>query len=385
MNLNQFDEDIEEIKGKQLSRKSFSVEVTLTEGCNWNCEYCFEGVEKKTKKVHMLNKNPKPLLDFIDNMMESDWFKDRFDYLNIDFWGGEPTLNLKLMNLILQKYKDEERVRFFIYTNGSKMEDLIPLILPLKDLDCKGKEKILVQVSYDGNPIHDLRRLDCNGKQTSRIVKSALSLLFKNDIPCQLKSTLMSKDFKYMSECWDDIHTLRKQYGESMNYAPTIDYYTTSYNEEHYKDLERNLLDIAKKEILNSKERNKFTLSWFSSPHKSVCGSGKSMFAVDINGNVHFCHGCIYGNQLCYANIYQDEKLLDRLKRNYDMLDFKVYNDECERCEATVCLRCNYLKYKTSKKNKFTDKFYDLTAQPDLCRYYKLIGKISRAIDMIGG
>ena len=381
--IQQFGKEIDEIV-ENVPKSGFSIEITLTEGCNWDCEYCFEGSVKETCKKHRLNEDPEPLFKTIDQVFEQEWFNEN-DSLKIDFWGGEPSLNLSLMKQILDRYKDDRRVSFFLYTNGSRMDKVIPLLLPLRDLPCNEKNKVLVQVSYDGNPIHDLRRLDKKGNATSDIAKKAMDLLFLNKIVFHIKSTLMPKDFCRMSEAWDDIFQLRQKYGNNINYAPTIDYYTDAYTEKNYRDLETAVLDIAFKEASLNKRRENFLLGWFARPNKAVCGSGRNMFAIDINGNVHFCHGCIYGNKLQYSNIYEDDTLFEKLERNREMLDVKVYNEECEKCVATTCIRCNYQKYLNSDKKRFTDKFFDFTSQPYLCEYYKLIGKIDRALTTIIG
>ena len=380
-NLKEFDGDLKEILNqKKNALTAFSLEITLTEGCNWNCEYCFEGNIKKTEKKDKLTENPQVLLDTIDKILESEWFKSKFDFMNIDFWGGEPTLNLPLMKLVLEHYQDNERVSFFLYTNGSRVKELLPLVLSLKDKPSLSKDKMLIQISYDGNPIHDIRRLDKKGNSTSAGTREAMDLLYNNQVLFQLKSTLMPKDFKHMSQAWDDMNKLKQKYGNLVNYAPTIDYFTVEYNDEHYSDLEKSLLEIAQKEIKTNKELDKFTFSWFGNDNKSVCGSGKYMCAIDINGNVHFCHGCIYGNKLRFANIYTDDKIFEGIKKNNEMLQGNSYDIECEKCEATTCLRCNYLKYLSSNKKNFIDKFYDFRSQPELCRYYKLVGKIDRAV-----
>jgi len=377
--LRQFNNDLNKIL-EDKKYKSFTFEVTLTEGCNWNCEYCFEGNVKKTSKKNRLTENPQVLLNTIDKILNGKWFKEKFDRMNIDFWGGEPTLNLPLMKIILDHYENDERVSFFLYTNGSRINKLIPLIQDLKDKPALSKEKILVQISYDGNPIHDMRRLDCAGNATSNIAKKAMGALFSHQIPFHLKSTLMPKDFIHMPEAWDDINELRKMYGNRVNYSPTIDYFTVDFNEQYYKDLEQSLLKIAKKELENNKTVENFTFAWFGRENKVACGSGKYMCAVDINGNVHFCHGCIYGDHMRFANIYKDDKIFKGIARNNEMLKDSVYDLECEKCVATTCLRCNYLKYLNSKKSKFIDRFYDFKSQPDLCKYYQLAGKIDRAV-----
>lgn len=381
-----FDKDLNQILDKKDDKRSFSFEVTLVEGCNWRCEYCFEGEDKITGKKHLLNKDPNTLIQSIKSVLDDPWFDETFDGMNIDFWGGEPTLNLPLMKRIFDEFIDDERVKFFLYTNGSRIHKLLSIIWPLKDRKSKAGSKLFIQISYDGKVIHDIRRLDSKGKATSSIAVGAMDTLFYYGFTFQLKSTIMPKDFGLLSEAWDDILLLRNKYGNLINFAPTIDYYNVVFKDKYLEALEKSLLKIAKKEYYFFKEHKDFLLVWFQKAGKKLCGSGKTMCAVDIDGNIYFCHGCIYGGankDLTFSNIFKDSNLLDGIKRNYASLKSFHYEDECERCIATACIRCNYTKYLRSDKDNFMDKFYDYTNQPELCKYYKLIGKIDRALQKV--
>ena len=368
------------------NKPSFSFEINLIEGCNWACEYCYEGQDKITGKPHVLNQNPDKLLNAIHAILNNDWFNVTFGNMHIDFWGGEPSLNLKLMKTVMDEFKHDDRVRYFIYTNGSRIPELIETIKDFKDIETFKGNKLDIQVSYDGNPIHDLRRVDKKGRPTSQTTIEGMKLLYDNGFIFKLKSTLMKKDFKRMSAAWDDIYQLRQMFGDRITYAPTIDYYSYDLNEQYLKDLEKSMLEICEKEYHFYKKEGTFLFTWLTTgAYKRLCGSGKCMAAVDIDGKVYFCHGAIYsGNntELQFADIFDTAKLIEGIKKNHERLTYFVYDDECERCVATACLRCSITKYFNSNKNSFIDKFYDLKCQTDLCEYYKLVGKVSRGLMM---
>jgi uncharacterized protein len=382
--LNQRVDDLREsiIKTDVDKQKQFSVEINLTEHCNFKCEYCFEGHEKKRLKTNNLNDDPSKIIKVIYSMFDDTWFKSIFETINIVFWGGEPTLNCNLMKYIIDEFKNDDRISFMIYTNGSNIDNLIPIICEID------KEKVNIQISYDGNPIHNLRRIDKADNPTSMIAVAGMKTLFDNGFEFRIKSTVMPKDFKLMPEAWDDIYNLRKQFGSMIGYAPTIDYYNSNFEDIYLKDLETSLLEIAKKEyhIYNGKDHA--LLTWFSKNSKRTCGSGTTMCAIDVDGEVYLCHGAIYGgNQFPfnYSSI-NNKHLVYNIRKIRELLSDHIYDDECERCIATTCLRCNYAKYINSNKDTLVDKFYDFKCQKDLCKYYKLIGKINRAfMTTIGG
>ena len=381
-----FKEDVIEIvNSEQADMSMYTLEINLTDMCNFKCTYCFEGDHNKIR-YNFLEKNTDLLIKRIYELLENKWFKLIFKGLKIDFWGGEPTLNIPLMKIIIDEFKDNERVKFFIYTNGSRINKTLPI---LRELNTKkishNDRKVKVQVSYDGLPVHDMCRVDRKNNPTSAKVRNSLDILNDNDILFNLKSTITPENIKYMPKVWNDFNNLYYRFGDEINYAPTLDYYKVIDNEKYFKELEISLIKIAKKEIQFYKDNGRFLFSWFAR-NKIDCGVGLGMSCVDIDGKVYYCHGGISldnnNEHFCFSKIY-DKNLINSIKDNYYKFKSKVVIDECQRCEATICLRCNIVKYINSQKEDFLDKFYDYTSQPILCKYYKLIGKIHRALALV--
>jgi organic radical activating enzyme len=81
------------------------------------CTYCFEHghFDKKQKPSDELTKNIKEKIDYAISNKE---FLRNFDGFCINFWGGEPTLNQDFIEELINYYKENNRVHFFIYTNG---------------------------------------------------------------------------------------------------------------------------------------------------------------------------------------------------------------------------------------------------------------------------
>ena len=173
------------MKSKKKSKKVYklyALEITTTEGCNFNCSYCFE----KGFAPNMFdNRYTNLLIEKINELLDNDWFKKEYEGLKIIFWGGEPTLNMFLCEKVIEAFEDDERVCFFIYTNGSTMDRFIHTLRRIKDKPFIDKEtsKFIVQVSYDGNPINDNCRVPRDKNCTSSvIVRNAIKLLHKSNI-----------------------------------------------------------------------------------------------------------------------------------------------------------------------------------------------------------
>ena len=110
------------------------------------------------------------------------------------------------------------------------------------------------------------------------------------------------------------------------------------------------------------------------------------MAVIDVNGDVYNCHGAIYSkcsNDFKYANIFDKNFINNIQKANSLYKNNHVEPDECTECIAGACLRCNVKKYEDSEKETHLDRWYDYPAQKDLCRYYKLVGKIGAAMESI--
>ena len=110
--------------------------IEVTRKCNIQCDHCLRG--------DAMNMDIKP--EYIDTLLSQVTFIG-----NVVFSGGEPTLNLPIMEYFLSEVK---RLRieiggFYIATNGVKItEDFIIFCLKMYSY-CNEKEQCLVNVSND--------------------------------------------------------------------------------------------------------------------------------------------------------------------------------------------------------------------------------------------
>jgi uncharacterized protein len=361
-------------KNSEKSPNSFNFELTTTQACNFNCEYCFEhDCEYPTENI--ITKNLDIVIRKMKDLFNDFWFQSEFETKKINFWGGEPSLNMNFIEKVVEEFIDDESISFFIFTNGSKIKELLPTILKFKGR----KNKFNVQISYDGEPVND-RRKTKQGTFSSSIVFDAMELLYQNDIRFQTKSTICYYDFHHLPEVWDHFKVLKERY-KDIFYALTIDYHHVEF-EKYKKDIEDSLLKVAKREIEFFKENKRFLSNIFSAKKKH-CQCGKQMLTIDVDGKAYYCHGCLYSknkDDFSFSSI-DDEDFVKKVRKNYDIFyDSHPVIDECENCAALSCLRCNVTKYDHSNKKDFNSRWYDYTSQEDLCKYYILAGKIGRAM-----
>jgi radical SAM protein with 4Fe4S-binding SPASM domain len=89
--------------------------VVTTTGCNARCAYCFE---KGTKPVNMTMETAEKVARYIIN------HRGEYEEVQIDWFGGEPLYNFKVMDRICTRLK-EHNVKFFshIVSNGYFFSD----------------------------------------------------------------------------------------------------------------------------------------------------------------------------------------------------------------------------------------------------------------------
>lgn len=361
----------------------YSIEITTTQRCNFRCTYCFEN-DSELNLSKNLEKDFDLLIRRINDFLNSEWFQNEFTGLEICFWGGEPTINFKMIEDITDIYKDDERVYFFIYSNGTFPKRLFKMFEKLKDRPAPTNvKKFRFQISYDGNPVHDLCRKTISGKPSSKIVLKSIDYLISKGLRTTLKATCPTEYIKYIPDCWNDVSELYEKYKKNIEYSLTLDYHK-DMTDKDLKETEEALVKVAKQEYKFFKKHGHFLSNIFDK-NKRFCSSGRNMIAVDVDGKVYVCHGAIYSDrkkEFQYTSIY-DNDFIKKLKEMYKLIPIPEEKKECEECVSTICLRCNVVKYLHSTKDNFVDKFHDFTDQADQCEYYKINGRIGRALSLL--
>jgi uncharacterized protein len=354
----------------------YTIEVTPTQACNFNCTYCFE--HGTNLKENILQKNMDLVISQIENIFNDPWFDKSFENKNISLWGGEPSLDISFIEKVVSHFLYDKDVTFFIYTNGSRIKELMPILLKCKDVEAID-EKFKVQISYDGKYLQNLKRkLAFKSKKTSSdIVLEGIELLHKNEIDFGLKSTITYEDFNQLEGMWNEFLYLYDNFNTRLSL--TVDYHKIEFLK--YKEMiEQNLIQVAKKEIEFYRKHGIFLSNIFSGK-RMFCGCGKGMTAINTDGKLYYCHGCFYSDKIPEVGTIFDSDVPDKIKKNYNYFyNIQKPNDECSRCVALTCLKCNVKKYENSNESLFYDRWHDYTNQPELCEYYKMCGRIGRAI-----
>lgn len=353
-----------------------NLDISTTNVCNLGCTYCSEGhysqelIEERNLKGKT-KVSPKEIRRIFD---------EKGDAHNIiSFWGGEPLMNFDFIRDTISEFL-HDNVTFFFYTNGIFIKKYIDILdglnrdlgeLPPYLVQGIPPQRLFIQISYDGNPIHDRTRVKKNGKGTSEEVKEAIKLLQDRGIAYSLKSTICPRDFKDMYKAFLDVISL------GSSYFPTPDLTNTSVTPEELRDLRLNLALIAKTIKDNGYPHEIF--KWFSDS-KAKCSAGINYFAVNTNKDIVVCHGALYGTDHIISrvdDVFATKKLSDFSKKQRYDLD-RAYQ-ECDNCGVRFCMKCQFANYNlnTQIKDK-KERWYSLNH--GMCKIWEVNSKVYSAL-----
>lgn len=137
--------------------------LNIAHDCNLACKYCFVPGEVRHRERVMGREVIRGALDFL--LRETP-----YEYLTIDFFGGEPLLNfegIKYAVAYALEQGKEKKWKFTVSTNT--------LLLGEEELDFFRKHHFSMVLSCDGRPeVHDSCRVTPDGGGTSRGVRRHL-------------------------------------------------------------------------------------------------------------------------------------------------------------------------------------------------------------------
>ncbi|WP_457613957.1 radical SAM protein [Methanocaldococcus sp.] len=157
--------------------------LKITNRCNLNCIYCYAN-----------NKNDKDM-DFKTAKRSIDYLLNLDDKLKIQFTGGEPLLNFKLIEKVV-KYCNEtypnKTITYAIQTNATLLDK--KLVERIKDLNLN------VGVSIDGLEVNDHLRPYKDGKSSTLDTLKGIYLLNSYNIKFGITSVITSYNLPYLKD-----------------------------------------------------------------------------------------------------------------------------------------------------------------------------------------
>lgn len=307
----------------------------IAHDCNLRCKYCFASTgDFGQGRMLMDYETGKKAIDFL-----IDKSGDRY-FLELDFFGGEPSLNFDVVKQIVEyaRSREEEcnkKFRFTITTNGIHLTDDM--------IDFINKEMYNVVLSIDGRKeVNDRMRVKVDGSGSYDIItKNFKRIVDKRpkDKDWYVRGTYT----KYNLDFSEDVMHLYDLGFEQISVEPVM-----ADSKEPYAITEADLPKIFKEyEILSEKIANirksgkfinffHFMLDLDQGPcaikRLRGCGCGNEYVAITPDGDIYPCHQFVGIEDYKMGNLHDGTFNLDMKD---DFAHAHVYaKPECKKCWA---------------------------------------------------
>lgn len=306
----------------------------IAHDCNLACKYCFadEGEYKGGKRELMSYEVGKAAIDFL--IQASDGRKN----LEVDFFGGEPLMNLQVVKDLVVYARSLEKphnkkFRFTLTTNGVLLNNDIYEFL--------NKEMSNIVLSIDGRKeVHDAMRPFRNGKGSYDYIlpkyKDFVESRGHKDYYVRGTFTANNTDF------YDDFISMLKEGFKRISIEPAVSFDGEDFSltEEQLPVIFREYDKLAKYLAEENTDENllffHFMLDLTGGPcmakRLSGCGSGTEYLAVTPTGELYPCHQFVGNEDFLLGNVF------DGINRSEILKDFDRINvytkEDCKTCFA---------------------------------------------------
>lgn len=342
-----------------------NITFQVTEDCNLKCSYCYQGHKTKNRMSFDVAKK------FIDMILASDERTNKYITADksiatiIDFIGGEPFLEVELMDQIMEYFisttfnmhhRWATRFRISISTNG-----MLYFTPKVQDFVKKYNNVLSLGVTIDGNrELHDSCRLQHNGCGSYDIAMAAVKH-YTNILGGSMgsKMTIAPGNISHIKSAV--INMLDNGYKEiNLNCV-----FEDVWNYEYAKELYRQLKSITDEIFYGNKEYSYDSISIFSDyigaeldpdNNSNWCGGTGLMIAVDWKGDIFPCirymESSLNGEQVPYSignvdtGIMSNPLECSRVECMGCITRRSQSTDECFNCPiASGCAWCSGYNY----------------------------------------
>ena len=359
--------------GKRMTEWGYgnaqSITFIVTEDCNLRCKYCY--ITHKSSNKKMSFEVAKKFIDYI--LSENIKYQDA---VTLDFIGGEPLLEVELIDKICDYFKLQTYLkgsswfwnyRISICTNGvnysnEKVQDFIK----------KNPGKIGITITVDGTKEkHDLQRVFPNGSGSYDIIKPNLEL-WKKQFVATTKVTFASDDLKFLKD------SIIELWNEGIYDIAANVVYEDVWKEGDDQIFEDQLKSLADY-ILDHHLFDKYSCTLFDdtigAPYnnellkQTCCGAGK-MLALGVDGKIYPCmRYCAYSldNKEPYIIGDVDQGIDFDKVRPFETVTYKLQSDnECLKCPVAVgCGFCQGFNYDVA------DTYTNFQRAKYICKMHK--------------
>jgi len=342
----------------KIKRRKVIKRITLhvANDCNLRCKYCYAGGGDYGQVRNLMTRQTAE--NFVDFCIRE------FDQVEkIVFFGGEPILNIEVMELVCSRfkmYKEKGKLSmlpvFIIITNGTI---LTPAVLQFVKNNIS-----FITVSIDGpEDINDINRVYRNGKGSYKKISQFIhTILQETKVKISYEATFTQShiDAHYTHD--DITKALKNEFGINGSIVNEKTLCLKSQNLLDYWDsVDRKYLIDTNFEYL---PRDFWAVlhSITNRKKNDFCPIIDTRFAVGADGDIFACQmlngirECRLGN-INGTNVYNSPELYKPFDVDVNFKD----NDKCKLCWAQkLCGGCTVQRFFDDKANRFL-------SEPDQC------------------
>ena len=327
----------EDIANSSMNDRDYikAVCLNIIHGCNLRCKYCFadEGEYNGNKGVMSLE-TAKKAIDYV--VKRSGPRKN----IEIDLFGGEPTMMMKTIKEIINYARENEKVwgkniRFTMTTNATLLNEEM--------MDYMDKEMGNIILSLDGRKeVNDNVRIKVDGSGSyDDILPNIKKMIAKRD---KRKTYYVRGTFTHANtDFYEDVKAMVNEGFREISIEPVVleDGHPLALTESDLPKIFDNYDKLYKEMSRRKKEGDEFNFYHFNIDlnggpcvYKRIsgCGAGFEYVAITPQGEVYPCHQFVGKDEYKLGSIYDDSynrKIGKQFKKAH------IYNKpKCRECWA---------------------------------------------------
>lgn len=387
-----------ELKGKD-NFPCMEITFQVTDACSLACTYCYQ-IDKGHKVMPF-----ETAKTFIDNLFDGFYkgyvSEEEKPFLVLDFIGGEPFLQPKLIEQICDYFFDTaiermspwaERTMISVCSNGVAWFDP-----DVQHFVNKYRERLSISVTIDGNKeLHDSCRIFPDGRPSYDLAVAAAKDWMDRGGEMGSKITICPENLRYMNDAI--LHMIELGYDEINANVVYEEGWTIEHAKEYYQKLKEIANHFIDNDLVSDIYLSLFTeILGYPKPEdddKTWCGGvGNAMLSIDPDGKffpcIRYMHSSLGDDQPplsigdVWTGIGKNEedaawiKCLGCITRRSESTDECFYcpiAEGCSECSAynyqvngTPDSRCTFIcdmhKARVMANSYFWNKWYRKTCQ----------------------
>ena len=309
--------------------------LNIIHGCNLRCKYCFadEGEYHGHKGVMSLD-TAKKAIDYV--IKRSGPRKN----IEIDLFGGEPTLIMDTIKDIIKYARDNEKkwnknIRFTMTTNATLLTDEM--------MEFMDKEMGNIILSLDGRQeVNDKVRIKPDGSGSyDDILPNIKKMISKRT---KGKTFYVRGTFtRQNTDFYEDVMSMLNEGFKEISIEPVVleDGHPLSIREEDIPEIFKNYDKLYEEMSRRKKDGDEFNFYHFNIDLQggpcvykriSGCGSGFEYVAITPQGEVYPCHQFVGKEEYKLGSVY-DDTFDTSLSKKFK--EAHIYNKpKCKNCWA---------------------------------------------------